>query len=299
MTVDRIGSAFFLLVLAGCAKPAPGSNSETTAESPAPVHPAGELIETHADALRQLSGVGEVEVLVAAAHPSHRIIHIRDWHLVPRDLYAIDLRQAAGRPLGDQEVADRYQELLREVDAVQQDQELILDALATRHGLRRVLVEGLTPEGVANYRAILAGFKGLEDRLAQLREGAVTPGGRAPDVDQQIEKMARDLREKTLEYGAAGRVWMRGLVDVLPLDDADLLDAANPVRADGTVRLDPARVEARHDGQVRRALARGPVAVLVLGGAHDLSASVRRVGGGATEYVRLTPKRYAGAAGGK
>jgi hypothetical protein len=81
-----------------------------------------------------------------------------------------------------------------------------------------------------------------------------------------------------------------------PRDDADLLDATNPLRAGGTVRLDPAKVEARRDGQVRRALASGPCAVLVLGGAHDLAASVRRVGG-TTEYIRLTPKRCTEAAG--
>src|SRR5262249_29849345 len=39
--------------------------------------------------------------------------------------------------------------------------------------------------------------------------------------------------------------------------------------------------------RVKRALASGPFSVIVLGGAHDLSASVRRLGGGATEYVRV------------
>src|SRR5438876_1052181 len=40
-----------------------------------------------ADLLRQLPGVAEVEVLVACPKPTHRIVHLRDWHFVPRDLY--------------------------------------------------------------------------------------------------------------------------------------------------------------------------------------------------------------------
>ena len=47
--------------------------------------------------LRQLPGVAHVETAVAVARPSARIIHLRDWHSVPRDLSALDLRQAHGR----------------------------------------------------------------------------------------------------------------------------------------------------------------------------------------------------------
>jgi hypothetical protein len=90
---------------------------------------------------------------------------------------------------------------------------------------------------------------------------------------------------------------MRGEVEVLPLDDAALLEGAKPVRPDGAVGLDAARVEARHDGQVKRALASGTCSVLVLGGAHDLSASVRRLGGGNAEYIRVTTRRFKQVAG--
>jgi hypothetical protein len=77
---------------------------------------------------------------------------------------------------------------------------------------------------------------------------------------------------------------------VLPLDDGDLLEAARPITPDGKVKLDPARVAARHDGQVKAALARGPFALVILGGAHDLTDSVRRQSGGRCEYLRLTTK---------
>lgn len=293
MTTRGIGGAFCLLLLAGCTKSAPCSTPPDPGDNPPLGHTANALLGTPADALRHLPGVGEVEILVAAPRPTRRIVHVRDWHFVPRDLYALDLRQAAGRQLDDREIDDRFRELLREVDAVQQDQEQILTALATRDGQRRVLAEGLTPEGVKNYRDVLSVLKATEDRIGGLRDSSAGLDPRPADIDQQIETMARDLRERSLEYGAGGRLAGRGVIEVLPLDDADLLEGAKPIRPDGTVRFDADRVEARHDGQVRRALAAGPVAVLVLGGAHDLSASVRRLGDGTTEYIRLTPKRYA------
>jgi hypothetical protein len=36
-----------------------------------------------ADILKRLPGVVEVEVLDAAPRPTHRIVHVRDWHHVP------------------------------------------------------------------------------------------------------------------------------------------------------------------------------------------------------------------------
>jgi hypothetical protein len=42
---------------------------------------------------------------------------------------------------------------------------------------------------------------------------------------------------------------------------------------------------------VKAALKQGPVAVLILGAAHDLSGSVRRIAHGRCEYIRVTPSR--------
>jgi hypothetical protein len=80
--------------------------------------------------------------------------------------------------------------------------------------------------------------------------------------------------------------------EVLPLDDADRLDQAKPITPDGKVTFDPKRVAARQDGTVKAATARGSLALIVLGASHDLSDSVRRVGGGRCEYVRVTTRRY-------
>jgi hypothetical protein len=43
---------------------------------------------------------------------------------------------------------------------------------------------------------------------------------------------------------------------------------------------------------VRAALARGPCALIVLGGGHNLTQSVRRVAGPDCEYVRLAVASY-------
>jgi hypothetical protein len=52
-----------------------------------------------AEILRQLPGV-HVETRVACAKPMHRIIHFRDWHFVPPDLFAEDLADSFGLSCG-------------------------------------------------------------------------------------------------------------------------------------------------------------------------------------------------------
>ena len=49
---------------------------------------------------------------------------------------------------------------------------------------------------------------------------------------------------------------------------------------------------AREDAMVRAALARGPFALVVLGGEHDLTESARRVAGADCEYVPVTVGGY-------
>jgi hypothetical protein len=74
--------------------------------------PLDDLTAPAADLLRQLPGVVEVEALVSPAKPTRRIIHLRDWHFVPEDLFALDLRNSAGKPLSDEEAKARYREFL-------------------------------------------------------------------------------------------------------------------------------------------------------------------------------------------
>src|SRR5262245_22279775 len=73
---------------------------------------AGRLDELAADAaamLRQLPGVARVDVLVTCPKPTHRIIQLRDWHFVPRELHAVGgLWDASGKPLSDADVHASY-----------------------------------------------------------------------------------------------------------------------------------------------------------------------------------------------
>jgi len=115
---------------------------------------------------------------------------------------------------------------------------------------------------------------------------------KAQAIVSQLVTMLDDHKNRLLEMGAAGRLLISGeLGDVLPLEDADALEKAKPISPSG-VKFDPLKIEARHDAQVKAVIKEGPVAVIVLGGSHDLSASVRRLGGGNCEYLRVTRKRF-------
>jgi hypothetical protein len=67
-------------------------------------------------------------------------------------------------------------------------------------------------------------------------------------------------------------------------------------KEDGRYHLETAKLSARHDGQVRAALKDGTFALVLLGGAHDLTQSVRRHGG-SCEYLRVRTERYREFAG--
>jgi hypothetical protein len=75
-----------------------------------------------ADLLRQLPGVANVEVLVfdPRTKPGRLLVHVRDWHYVPRQSFALDVGQAG--KLVDAEVEGLYREHLLQVELVQIEQ---------------------------------------------------------------------------------------------------------------------------------------------------------------------------------
>ena len=75
------------------------------------------------DILRQLPGVADVKILVSAPKPTHRIIQLRDWHYVPPDLFKLDMRQVAGRPLSDGDIEKLHQKHLLKGELVRIEQE--------------------------------------------------------------------------------------------------------------------------------------------------------------------------------
>lgn len=72
--------------------------------------------------LRSLPGVVQVEALVKADKLTHRIIHLRDWHFISKELFNLDMRKVHGRQLSESAIDRLYREFLLEVELVQIDQ---------------------------------------------------------------------------------------------------------------------------------------------------------------------------------
>jgi hypothetical protein len=140
-------------------------------------------------------------------------------------------------------------------------------------------------------RQLLAGMAGREGSERYTKAQA---------IERDLLVMLREHRQDVLRFGSVGRLLVAKEIEaVLPLDAAELLDAARPITAEGEVKADPAKIKARQDAQVKAALKSGRVALIVLGGSHDLSASVRELAPGACEYVRVTTREYREVAGEK
>jgi hypothetical protein len=157
--------------------------------------------------------------LVRAEKPTHRIVHLRDWHFVPKDL----LRQDAGKPLSDEEADALHRAHVTEVELVHLEQEGVLRCLVKHHGLRRVLAEGLTPKGMPAYREVIAALRDTHKELADLRRQRAQVKKRVLAIDRQVEELVRGHSRQLVEYGAAARLALAGEVEVLPLDDEELL----------------------------------------------------------------------------
>jgi hypothetical protein len=178
-----------------------------------------------------------------------------------------------------------------------------LRCLVRHHGLRRVFIERLTPEQMPAFKDKIAALREAEPHQDTLRkryketrnlvEQLAADGderhAKALALEQEIAGMLEQHRFAMLEIGAASRLLVSGeLEEVLPLDDAELLDAAGPDLANGKLAFDPLKVAAREHAMVRRALATDHAAVIVLGGSHDLTDSIRGVVGDGCEYIRVT-----------
>jgi hypothetical protein len=75
--------------------------------------------------------------------------------------------------------------------------------------------------------------------------------------------MLEEQRFALLEIGAAGRLLVSGeLEEVLPLEDAELLDAAGPILTNGKMTCDAAKLQSRQGAMVRPALATDHEAVI-------------------------------------
>ena len=88
-----------------------------------------------------------------------------------------------------------------------------------------------------------------------------------------------------MAIGAAGQALVAGeLAGVKPAEDEAAYRAANAFGGGG-VAFEGAANEAREAAMARRLVASGPLSIVVLGGAHDLSRHVREIGD--CEYLRV------------
>ncbi len=217
----------------------------------------GDMGSDAAAILRGLPAVAKVDVvIIGPGKPTCRIIHFRDWHY-SRESVAMGFDADAA---------------LLAVELVQAELAAALDCLARHHGLTTVMKEGLTA----------ADMPYLPGKVAELRGPATS---------------TKERRVELAHVGAPIKLLVEGKLErVLPLDDAGLLDASNPIK-DGKVQFDPAIVARRERAMIRNALASGRVAVIVCGGAHDLADAIRQAADDGCEYVQVTVKGYATVAG--
>jgi hypothetical protein len=219
-----------------------------------------DLAASPEDLIAQLPGVARVEVLARATNPTNRIVHLRDWHFVPGDLYALGLQTAAGRPLSKEAIDRPHQGHLLEVRAAQIEQAAAPRCLARHHGLKRPFAEGLTPKTTGSFREVVAVLRGMERvelsglrrQLAEVREALRGLGPRdaryerAKGMEREVVGMLEDHEQRLLELGASTRLLVAGEVEeALPLDDDERLDQARPGNPDGKVRVGPEKLKAR------------------------------------------------------
>src|SRR5450755_4097992 len=80
----------------------------------------------------------------------------------------------------------------------------------------------------------------------------------AKKLEGEITEMIDQHHHRLLEVGVPGRLLIAGEIEeVLPLEDADALANARPITPDGKMRLDPAKLKARQDAQVKGGAGQG------------------------------------------
>jgi hypothetical protein len=202
--------------------------------------------------LQSADGVVRVEELVSVPPPACRIIHIADYHAVTRDGLVVDLRDQDPN-IADADIEAGYQRIMVEVRRVQANELRFIRWLAKKHGVRIIHLEGLTDDDVRAYAALV--------RL--VKKGTLEP----------------------FRVGAVGQALIAGDIEaVAPAENEAAFTAANPLTDDG-VALEGTANDAREEAIARRLAASGPLAVVLLGAAHDLSRHVEELGD--CEYLKV------------
>ena len=238
---------------------------QRTLSAAAPIHetPHITLDDLEADAvalLNEADGVARVERLVAVPRPQHRIVHIADWHTVPRALYAADLRDISDHPITDAEIDDAHAFSAAVTKVVQASERKLLRWMGRYYGVRSVHLEGVTDRDASAYLTLIQ-----------------TVGRRGADYLPP-------------DFGAAAQAFLVGdIEEVRAAEDGEAHQRAAE-EALGRHLFDGPANTAREGAIVKRLIASGPLAVIVLGGDHDLSEHIRSVPD--CEYLRVFVEGY-------
>ncbi|MFI4852592.1 MAG: hypothetical protein ACIAZJ_26065 [Gimesia chilikensis] len=227
--------------------------------------------------LRKLPSVHSVKSTPIKTKPKQIIIHLLNWHFVSKEDFASDLSDASDKELSEAEIEKEYLEFLNDVEVVQKEQKQILRYLIKHHMVQTVYMEGLTEKNLSVFNSF----------IKTLREFEVPDGDGAFDLFFK-EQYRRDC----LQMGAAQLLINRQLESVLPLENAEAFEAANPVGKDGKIRFDKSTEEKREDEMVKILMKGLGIKVIVLGGGHDLTGSIKRMKLDSVWYVRVSGKQY-------
>jgi hypothetical protein len=182
-------------------------------------------------ALKDLPGVVSVSRQLTSAPVVRRVIQIDDWHYVPREAFAVDLR-TSDPDVTHAAIDEAYETHMADVKAVQAEQVELLRSLALLGG-GEVFIEGLTAEDMS----VLDSLTSEESRLA---------------------------------LGAAGQLHHAGVLELLPAESEASHALANPIADDGSIDLSKAAGQLRHADIAKQLATRKPLAVIILGAWHDL-----------------------------
>lgn len=201
--------------------------------------------------------------LPAYAEPT-TIIHILNDHYVAPEVFAADLKDQDST-ITQEQIDKRYLEFLKKVKSLQKEQVKLLRRLIKRYKLKSVYIEGLTEK---NYKGTMRFIETLKNY-----EKTKTP----PESDFDILVEAQNSIDLN-ELGAAGQLVVNGeLETLLPAEDSEAMEAANPVRDDGKVVFDKEADERREDAIVDNLLKGSGVVVITLGEDHDLRDNLKRL----------------------
>lgn len=249
--------------------------------------------------LRDCPDVVNVETLVSGFWPTHRIVQINDCHYLSREKFARAVEmigRVRGHRFTDEGAHDWHQAVSDDTERFQASQARLFCRLADQHGLREVFMEGLTAENLPTLmdsirllRELASKGDGLSREIKELRQAIREC--RDPGMPRDRQEAIETAREHYLIMGPIVKLLLaRPGMTVLPVEDQEVFETALLQNNDG--RLYGAHFEARDNEIVRRLLAHGPCAVVLLGSAHDLSHAVRAQGWGRCEYIRVTVKDF-------